>query len=98
VLQLIDTYVTNIPPKDHESIREIVLLPQKKKQKQLAMLLSTETRSSTMESWKSRHINNPYFNEKLLILNQLLLLLHKKMEKKKKNVSKWLHALPNSGL
>jgi hypothetical protein len=54
----------------------------------LAMLLSTETRSSTMESWKSHHINDPYFSEKLLILNSAATPF----------ASKWLHELPNSGL
>jgi hypothetical protein len=48
VVHLINLYILEFPPEDHESIKELILLPHKKKQKQLAMLLASEICSSTI--------------------------------------------------
>jgi hypothetical protein len=56
VIQLIDKYLTNFPAIEHELIKELITLPHNKKQKQLAMLLAPEIRSSNKQKWKSKNI------------------------------------------
>ncbi len=55
VVELINKYIENFPPSDRESIKELTLLPHNKKQKQLAMLLTSEIRSSTIREWKLKN-------------------------------------------
>jgi hypothetical protein len=88
VVQLINKYVENFPPAEHESIKELTILPHSKKQKQLAMLLTSEIRSSTIREWKLKNTADPYFNEKLLVLESAAVPF----------TSLWQHVLPNKGL
>jgi hypothetical protein len=76
------------PPEDRESIKELTLLPHNKNQKQLAMLLTSEMRSSTIRKWKLKNKDDPYFNEKLLVLESASVPF----------TSQWQHVLPNKGL
>jgi hypothetical protein len=68
VIELINKYIGNFPPADCESIKELTLLPHNKKQKQLAIILTSEIRTSTIREWKLKNKDDPYFNEKLLVL------------------------------
>jgi hypothetical protein len=86
--QLINKYVENFPPAEHESIKELTILPHSKKQKQLAMLLTSEIRSLTIREWKLKNTADPYFNEKLLVLESAAVPF----------TSLWQHVLPNKGL
>jgi hypothetical protein len=64
-------------------------LPQYKKQKQLVMFLSSETCTSTIQSWKDRNTNDPYLYEKLLVLDSAVNPFSSKWQKV---------VLPNVGL
>jgi hypothetical protein len=86
--QMIEKYILNFPLVDRNSIKELILLPQIKKQKQLAMLLASEIRLATVQMWKTKHINDPYFHEKVLVLETATVPF----------TSLWQHVLPNSGL
>jgi hypothetical protein len=88
VAELINKYVENFPPAERESIKELTLLPHNKKQKQLAMLLTSEIRSSTIREWKLKNTDDPYFNEKLLVLESAEVPF----------ISLWQHVLPNKVL
>mgnify|MGYP000193649203 FL=1 len=86
--QLIDNYVANFPPPKQEAIRELVTLPQPNKQKQMAMLLTSEVRDSTIRTWKEENTADPYYYEKVLVLESAANPFS----------SLWQHVLPNNGL
>jgi hypothetical protein len=88
VVQLRNKYVENFPPAEYESIKELTILPHSKKQKQLAILLTSEIRSSTVREWKSKNIDDPHFNEKSLVLESAAFPF----------TSLWQRVLPNRGL
>jgi hypothetical protein len=88
VVELINKYVENFPPAERESIRELILLPHNKKQKQLAMLLNSVIRSKTIQDWKEKNKDDPYIHEKLLVLESATVPF----------TSLWQRVLPNKGL
>jgi hypothetical protein len=79
VVELINKYVENFQPAEHESIKELTIL---------AMLLTSEIRSSTIREWKLKNTADHYFNEKLLVLASAAVPF----------TSLWQHVLPNKGL
>jgi hypothetical protein len=88
VIELINKYIENFPAAVRESIKEQTLLPHNKKQKQLAMMLTSEIRSSAICKWTVKHKEDPYLSEKLLVLESATAPF----------TSLWQRVLPNSGL
>jgi hypothetical protein len=88
VEDLINHYCENFPLTDRESIKELIKLPHKNKQKQLAMLLNSEIRSSTIRDWKLNNEDDPYFHQKVLVLESATIPF----------TSLWQRVLPNKGL
>jgi hypothetical protein len=65
-----------------------MLLLHNKKQKQMAMMITSQIRSLTIEKWKLENKDDPYFNEKLLVLESASVPF----------TSLWQHVLPNQAL
>jgi len=64
VLQLVENYIMLFPEEERNLIKEKILLPQNKKQRETAKSLNSQISKSNLQEWINNNEDDPLFEEK----------------------------------